>query len=113
MAYFKNYYSTLIELKNTIINDVKELDDDKRDDNRLIASMLNFAKEVGQLAQAAANNSAIEVKASLMPEGVKTHWWAGSGSEPPINGDHESLSPHPSSDSDSGSGSESNSDSNP
>lgn len=92
MAYFKNYYSTLIELKNTIINDVKELDDDKKDDNRLIASMLNFAKEVGQLAQAAANNSAIEGKASAAPETV-SHWWAGSGDEPPYDGQHAPANP--------------------
>lgn len=110
MAYFSNYYSTLIELKKTIINNVKELDGDKKNDNRLIASMLNFAKEVGQLAQAAANNSAIEGKASAAPETI-SHWWAGSGDEPKSNGDHESLSPHPSSGTDSGS--DSNSDSNP
>ena len=77
MAYFKNYYDKLIELKDTIYSDVNSVEED----DRLVASMLHFAKEVGQLAAAAINNSAIEGKASSAPK-VATHWWAGSGDEP-------------------------------
>lgn len=93
MGYFNNYYTDLNSLYDTIIEDVASVEND----DRLVASMINFAKDVKQLIDAAANNSAIEAKASQMPAGVKTHWWAGSGPEPNHQGDHESLMPHPNS----------------
>lgn len=68
MAYFKNYYSTLKDLKDTVLSDVKGLSEDEKKDNRLVVSLINFAKEVGQLTLVAANNSAIENKASAAPE---------------------------------------------
>ena len=91
MAYFKEYYSKLKEIKDQVISDVQGLDDTASD--QLIASMLNFSKEVKHLMQIAANNSAIEGKASQAPEGVQTHWWAGSSEEPEYTGDHESNTP--------------------
>ena len=69
MAYFKTYYSDLKSLEDKINNDIKNVD---KKDNSLFASMVNFAKSVQQLRWAAANNSAIENKASQMPEGVET-----------------------------------------
>ena len=92
MAYFSNYIDTLKGLKDTVAGDISSFEED---DDRLLASLINFKKEVEQIIAIAANNSAIEGKASLMPEGVQTHWWAGSGNEPAYNGDHESLSQHP------------------
>lgn len=59
MAYFNNYYNTLVELKKTINDDIKNFDEE---DDRFLASLVNFAKSVGQLAEAAVNNSAIENK---------------------------------------------------
>lgn len=59
MAYFNNYYNTLVELKKTINDDIKNFNEE---DDRLLASLVNFAKSVGQLAEAAVNNSAIENK---------------------------------------------------
>lgn len=92
MAYFSNYIDTLKNLKNTVAEDIKSFEED---DDRLLASLINFKKEVEQLIDIASNNSTIEGKASLMPEGVNTHWWAGSGDEPNHQGDHESMAPLP------------------
>lgn len=78
MGYFKNYYTDLNSLYDTIIEDVASVEND----DRLVASMINFSNEVKRLIDAAANNSAIEEKASQMPAGAKTHWWVGSGPEP-------------------------------
>lgn len=92
MAYFSKYIDTLKGLKDTVAGDISSFDEDN---NRLLASLINFKKEVEQMIAIAANNSAIEGKASLMPEGVQTHWWAGSGDEPEYTGEHESLAPKP------------------
>ena len=59
MAYFNNYYNTLVELKKTINDDIKNFDEE---DDRLLSSLVNFAKSVDQLAETAVNNSAIENK---------------------------------------------------
>ena len=64
MAYFSNYYSSLKSIRDNVVEDVKSVEDD----DRLVASMLNFAKEVSQLMHVAANNSWIESKASAAPE---------------------------------------------
>lgn len=69
MSYFNTYYSDLKSLEDKINNDIKNVD---KSDDSLFASMVNFAKSVQQLRWAAANNSAIENKASQMPEGVET-----------------------------------------
>ena len=92
MAYFSNYINTLKGLKDTVAGDIASFEED---DDRLLASLKKKKKEVEQMIAIAANNSAIEGKASLIPEGVQTHWWAGSGDEPQYQGDHESLSPKP------------------
>ena len=82
MAYFSNYINTLKGLKDTVAGDIASFD---KDDDRLLTSLINFKKEVEQMIEIASNNSAIEGKASLIPEGVQTHWWAGSGDEPSAN----------------------------
>ena len=82
MAYFNNYIDTLKGLKDTVAGDIASFD---KDDDRLLASLVNFKKEVELMIDIAANNSAIEGKASLIPEGVQTRWWAGSGDEPSTN----------------------------
>ena len=81
MAYFSNYINTLKGLKNTVAGDIASFEED---DERLLASLINFKKEVEQMIEIAANNSAIEGKASAAPETV-SHWWAGSGDEPSTN----------------------------
>lgn len=93
MAYFSNYIDTLKGLKDDVAGDIASFD---KDDDRLLASLINFKKEVEQMIAIAANNSAIEGKVSQAPNNAEIHWWAGSGAEPSYNGDHESLSPHPS-----------------
>ena len=92
MAYFSNYIDTLKNLKNTVAEDIKSFEED---DDRLLASLINFKKEVEQLIDIASNNSAIEGKASQLPSNAGTHWWAGSGDEPNHQGDHESMAPLP------------------
>lgn len=66
MAYFSNYYSTLLSLKETVGNDIKSAKDSEDVDDRLLASLVNFKKDVETLANAAANNSWIESESSLM-----------------------------------------------
>lgn len=85
MAYFKNYYDSLKKIKDDIYSDVDAVEND----DRLIASMLDFAKEISMLMETAANNSAIENKVSQAPKGV-SHWWAGGENEPDYTGNHES-----------------------
>lgn len=92
MAYFSNYIDTLKGLKDTVAGDISSFEED---DDRLLASLINFKKEVEQIIAIAANNSAIEGKASQVPENANVHWWAGSGDEPSYTGEHESLAPKP------------------
>lgn len=82
MAYFSNYIDKLKGLRDTIAEDIKSFD---KDDDVLFASLIHFKTEVEQMIAIADNNLAIEGKASLMPEGVTTHWWAGSGDDPSTN----------------------------
>lgn len=83
MAYFSNYIDTLKGLKDDVAGDIVSF---KEDDDRLLASLINFKKEVEQMIAIAANNSAIEGKASQAPNNAEIHWWAGSGTEPSSNG---------------------------
>lgn len=92
MAYFSNYIDTLKNLKNTVAEDIKSFEED---DDRLLASLINFKKEVEQLIDIVSNNSAIEGKVSQLPKNAGTHWWAGSGDEPNHQGAHESMAPLP------------------
>lgn len=75
--YFSTYAKTLENLANTISGDVESA---KSSD--LANQLISFRKDVLMLIAVAYNNSAIESKASKLPENAETHWWAGSGSEP-------------------------------
>ncbi len=76
-TYFKKYIKTLGTLVNTINDDLlNEKDEDIK------STLQSFKNDTLQLVAIAFNNSAIEGKASKLPENIETHWWAGSGKEP-------------------------------
>ena len=66
-AYFKNYISTIEDLINTIDSDASS-----ENDEEMKIQLQSFRKDALMLLAIAYNNSAIEGKASAMPEGTKT-----------------------------------------